>query len=115
MSGGQIDGPDMPFYQYGGMWKNKHAGISAKKPKRNKKHPTEVFLARQWSPAEVHYTTNDKVIDDGTLWICRRSHLSEEAKKPCLGYTYWKEREGRDPDKDVSNEIPTIISEVSSK
>ena len=33
VSGGVIDGPDKPYYQYGGMWKNKHAGVSAKKHK----------------------------------------------------------------------------------
>ena len=25
-----------PYYQYGGMWKNKHALVSAKKPKKAK-------------------------------------------------------------------------------
>ena len=34
VSGGIIDGDlDHPFYKYGGMWKNKHAGVSAKKPR----------------------------------------------------------------------------------
>ena len=38
VSGGVIDGSsDHPFYKYGGMWKNKHALVSAKKPKRSKK------------------------------------------------------------------------------
>ena len=43
VSGGVIDGPEKPFYQYGGMWKNKHAGASAKKRKEKKKplHKTE--------------------------------------------------------------------------
>lgn len=113
MSGGKIDGPDMPFYQYGGMWKNKHAGVSAKKPKK-KKHPTETLQVRQWSPAEVYYTTNDKVFDDGALWICRRSHLSEEKRRPGLGYTYWKEAEGQEPIKDISTEVPELVPEVSS-
>lgn len=37
-SGGVVDGDaDHPFYKYGGMWKNKHAGVSAKKPKRRSK------------------------------------------------------------------------------
>ena len=37
VSGGVIDG-DLAhqFYKYGGMWKNKHAGVSAKKPKAKK-------------------------------------------------------------------------------
>ena len=34
VSGGIVDGDsDHPYYRYGGMWKNKHAGVSAKKPK----------------------------------------------------------------------------------
>ena len=34
VSGGMTDGDlGHPFYKYGGMWKNKHAGVSAKKPK----------------------------------------------------------------------------------
>ena len=38
VSGGVIDGSvDHPYYKYGGMWKNKHALVSAKKPKRAKK------------------------------------------------------------------------------
>lgn len=30
VSGGKVDGPGYPNYRYGGMWKNKHAGASAK-------------------------------------------------------------------------------------
>ena len=31
MSGGMVDGDrHHPNYRYGGMWKNKHAGVSAK-------------------------------------------------------------------------------------
>lgn len=34
VSGGIEDGDlNHPYYRYGGMWKNKHAGVSAKKPK----------------------------------------------------------------------------------
>lgn len=37
VSGGVIDGSsDHSFYRYGGMWKNKHALVSAKKPKHKK-------------------------------------------------------------------------------
>lgn len=39
MSGGVIDGDldkGHEHYRYGGMWKNKHAGVSAKVPKRLK-------------------------------------------------------------------------------
>ena len=41
VSGGIVDGDsDHLFYRYGGMWKNKHAGVSAKKPKPKKKAAT---------------------------------------------------------------------------
>ena len=37
VSGGVADGSaEHPWYQYGGMWKNKHALVSAKKPKGKK-------------------------------------------------------------------------------
>lgn len=37
VSGGMVDGSmDHPFYRYGGMWKNKHALVTAKKPKSKK-------------------------------------------------------------------------------
>ena len=37
VSGGVVDGDEAhPCYKYGGMWKNKHAGVSAKKPKGKK-------------------------------------------------------------------------------
>ena len=41
VSGGVVDGDsDHPHYKYGGMWKNKHAGVSAKKPKPKGKAAT---------------------------------------------------------------------------
>ena len=43
VSGGVIDGPDKPYYQYGGMWKNKHAGVSAKKRKRKDKEQDKIL------------------------------------------------------------------------
>jgi len=37
VSGGVVEGDAAHlFYKYGGMWKNKHAGVSAKKPKVKK-------------------------------------------------------------------------------
>lgn len=37
VSGGIEDGDDAhPNYRYGGMWKNKHAGVSAKKKSKRK-------------------------------------------------------------------------------
>ena len=90
VSGGVQDGPDKPYYQYGGMWKNKHAGVSAKKPKKQKKKGS-IRTLRPWSPEELWYVVNDKVLLDGVVWVCRRSHHSGDSCKPGLGYTYWKE------------------------
>lgn len=34
---GLVDGDsEHPYYKYGGMWKNKHAGVSAKKTNKSK-------------------------------------------------------------------------------
>ena len=90
VSGGEIDGPDKEFYTYGGMWKNKHAGVSAKKPK-NPKASRNQEKVRPWSPREVRYFTNGKVEYKGISWICRKSHESREETAPDLGYTYWKQ------------------------
>ena len=38
VSGGSIDGDaHHPYYRYGGMWKNKHEAVSAKKKKKSSK------------------------------------------------------------------------------
>ena len=87
VSGGEIDGPDYPYYTYGGIWKNKHAAVSGKKTKGNKSST----LPRKWSAACVGYATNDKVDYEGANWVCRRSHKSNEKTKPSVSYTYWKE------------------------
>ena len=90
VSGGVQDGPDKPYYQYGGMWKNKHAGVSAKKSKKkSKKRPDE--NVRSWVTEELRYVVNDKVWLDGVIWVCRRSHYSGEGSRPGRGYAYWKE------------------------
>ncbi|KAF2087185.1 hypothetical protein K490DRAFT_6942, partial [Saccharata proteae CBS 121410] len=35
VSGGRVDGDgEHPDYRYGGMWKNKHEGVSAKRKKK---------------------------------------------------------------------------------
>ena len=37
VSGGVVDGDEEhKFYRYGGMWKNKHEAVSAKKPKKKR-------------------------------------------------------------------------------
>ncbi|KAK5725166.1 hypothetical protein LTR17_013202 [Elasticomyces elasticus] len=45
VSGGVVDGdgaPEHKWYRYGGMWKNKHEAVSAKKPKAKKGGKPEV-------------------------------------------------------------------------
>ena len=86
VSGGEIDGnPGHPYYRYGGMWKNKHAGVSAKKPK-----PEKPVALQDWQHC-TSYVFNDKVAYQNLVWICRRSHKSSEAKAPGKGYSFWKE------------------------
>ena len=86
VSGGVIDGtPDHPYYKYGGMWKNKHAGVSAKKPK-----PKKGVAVRDWQ-CYKSYIFNDKVIYEEEVWSCRRSHTSSEEAVPGTGYGFWKE------------------------
>ena len=88
VSGGETDGtPDTPYYTYGGMWKNKVAGVSAKKPKKRQSVPKE------WTASSTRYTTNDRIQYNSQAWICRRSHISTNEKAPGDGYTYWKEDE----------------------
>ena len=91
VSGGQIDGLDRPHYQYGGMWKNKHAGVSAKKPKAQSKRVTADPSTRPWNPLRVRYTKNDKVFYKDLVWSCRQSHESGEKSAPDVAYRYWKE------------------------
>ncbi len=86
VSGGAIDGtPDHLYYRYGGMWKNKHAGVSAKKPK-----PKKRVAIRDWQSCKS-YVFNDKVIYNEEVWSCRRSHASSEESVPGKGYSFWKE------------------------
>lgn len=86
VSGGVIDGsPDHPHYKYGGMWKNRHAGVSAKKPK-----PKQRVAIRDWHKYTT-YVFNDKVMYEEKVWSCRRSHTSSEANVPGNGYNFWKE------------------------
>lgn len=67
------------------MWKNKHAGVSAKKPK-----PKQRVAVRDWQDY-TSYLVNDKVVYEDRVWICRRSHASSEANVPGKGYGFWKE------------------------
>lgn len=86
VSGGAIDGgPDHPYYRYGGMWKNKHANVSAKKPKAKKG-----LAVRDWQEHKS-YVLNDKVMYKEQVWSCRRSHTSSEVNIPGKCYSSWKE------------------------
>ncbi len=88
VSGGAIDGSlDHPHYRYGGMWKNKHAGVSAKKPK-----PKQRVAFRDWQDC-TSYVFNDNVVYEEKVWSCRRSHTSSEVEVPGKGYSFWKEAE----------------------
>lgn len=77
---------DHPDYKYGGMWKNKHAGVSAKKPKLKK-----AAVIKDWQGSNIRHVVNERVQHDGKLWICRRSHESSEANEPGKDYSLWKE------------------------
>ena len=108
VSGGEIDGDhseELKWYRYGGMWKNKHEAVSAKKPKRKVKksadaaEPTEMQAAvvatdmEEWVEDNRKYTRNDRVLRDGRVWICRKSHSSKEGRPPEASYSLWKEND----------------------
>lgn len=111
VSGGAVDAAgheaEFPFYRYGGMWKNKHEGVSAKKKGKGKggrsdRGNLEVDMrekSRIWEEG-IEYTRNDHVgVDgDGGVWVCRRSHKSDERNGPksAKGYRCWKERDRSD-------------------
>lgn len=88
VSGGVVDGTeDKPNYVYGGMWKNKHAGVSARKPKKKSS-----AALKDWSGSQSDYIQNERVKHEGKLWICRRSHKSSGKNAPSsLSYRYWNE------------------------
>ena len=60
VSGGEIDGDGAEvhqWYRYGGMWKNKHEAVSAKKPKHKKNRSfftTQTVNGDANSPATEH-------------------------------------------------------------
>ncbi|KAB2576322.1 hypothetical protein BFW01_g9121 [Lasiodiplodia theobromae] len=99
LSGGEIDGDDEhPHYRYGGMWKNKHDAVSAKKKKK-----TQRDRPREWRSSDhgdatqdgaadkKKYTRNDRVTWDGKLWTCRKTHFAQEANTPDKEVGLWKE------------------------
>lgn len=115
-SGGKIDGDGAQkhqWYRYGGMWKNKHEAVSAKKPKKKAMEKSKTVVASatntsdalqknsstssglsEWDGNNHKYTKNDTISWDGVAWICRKSHHSELAKPPGKVYQLWKERRG---------------------
>lgn len=106
VSGGVIDGSeDKPHYAYGGMWKNKHAFISAKSKNRNKNNHSA--LMKVWSDCQADYIQNDRVRHEGKVWICRRSHSSDNENAPGLSYRYWKEAPSSASDDQPSGGIDT--------
>lgn len=89
VSGGTTDGDSAhPFYKYGGMWKNKHEAVSAKKPKRKAKD-----VVGCWQGEGVQHVRNDRVRHSDKTWQCRKSHRSDEQKAPTHACTFWKEVE----------------------
>ena len=68
------------------MWKNKHAGVSAKKAKKK-----DTAATKDWSEIRSSYIQNDKVKHGGKVWICRRTHNANIDNAPSLSYRHWKE------------------------
>ena len=128
VSGGVIDGDGKEGhegYRYGGMWKNKWAGVSAKKKTKLKKNKrsgpgqnedgpateqgtedggesSAVNVVSEWrgdmsdahEDQQCQYTRNDRVLLDGTVWVCRRTHVGSgerNERRPGVGYRFWKE------------------------
>ena len=91
VSGGVVDGDsEHPYYKYGGMWKNKHAGVSAKKPNKSKAALGGNAVGN-WQDDRKLYVMNDKVHFEEKVWVCRRKHESGEGNAPGKGYRFWKE------------------------
>ena len=115
------DAEQHEFYRYGGMWKNKHEAVSANKPKKSKKktisnrtttlgsdedqvsaeleaedeqgtEASAVTRTSLWQDGGVKYTKNDQVTFEGEVWICRKSHRSDEKRPPDKAYSLWKEQ-----------------------
>lgn len=111
VSGGVIDGTEQhSYYRYGGMWKNKHEAVSAKKPKRAKRtgavevastceqrsrvgDPVAGSLP-EWDENAMNYTKNDRVRWKDVVYDCRKSHVSQTGKDPAKAYQLWKEHKG---------------------
>lgn len=84
------------------MWKNKHAGVSAKrKGKKGKKGQGGKGEVEEWSEGKK-YVRNDGAVWAGRVWRCRRGHVSGEGLAPKgegRGAELWREEgdvEGED-------------------
>ena len=68
VSGGAVDGDaEHKGYRYGGMWKNKHAGVSAKMPKkakeRQRQRKTKTAKHDERAPAEENNAKREAVAE----------------------------------------------------
>lgn len=99
LSGGQIDGDrEHPHYRYGGMWKNKHDAVSAKKKNKSRKelqlqdwHSSNQGTDGQSTNSGKRYTRNDRVIWNGKVWACRKTHLARGSSAPDQEFGLWRE------------------------
>ncbi|KAF4556326.1 Hypothetical protein D9617_1g082020 [Elsinoe fawcettii] len=92
VSGGVEDGDGSnKFYRYGGMWKNRHADVTAKKPKKVKERQKARLNPSLWSDDNVKYTKNDRVEFKGQIWVCRKTHESKDDDAPDQALALWKQ------------------------
>ncbi|OJD34633.1 uncharacterized protein BKCO1_2100094 [Diplodia corticola] len=99
LSGGRVDGDaGHPNYRYGGMWKNKHDAVSAKKRTKTQaeRQPqgwrsSDNGNAAPDGAADKKYTRNDRVTWDGRVWACRKTHFAREASTPDREVGLWKD------------------------
>jgi hypothetical protein len=125
VSGGIVDGDgneEHQFYRYGGVWKNKFEAVSGKKKKKKKsKKGGGKGVVPLWMGMGVKYSVGDRVRVDagggdvevegdveglregdeknlrgGKVWIAKRSHVSDDGKKPGLWAEGWEEEEALD-------------------
>jgi hypothetical protein len=122
------------FYRYGGVWKNKKEGVSGKKKKgrgRGKDDGGEEGGGEgreggrvvSWRDGGVKYSKGDRVrLDDGDgegdgggegggieerrakVWIAKRSHASEDGKRPGLWDEGWEQCQTSDVEADTGGE-----------
>ncbi|KAK5700873.1 hypothetical protein LTR97_005390 [Elasticomyces elasticus] len=70
VSGGVVDGdgaPEHKWYRYGGMWKNKHEAVSAKKPKAKKGGKPEVNHEQEQATEGEASTGNEEAASQSVV------------------------------------------------